>query len=44
MGVSLTSFSVPDNGISQENEFVFNGGFEFFDLIDELKVCLSKAA
>ena len=29
MGVSFTGFCIADNGIGQENEFVFNGGFQF---------------
>jgi hypothetical protein len=29
MGISLASFSIPYNGIGQENEFIFNRGFEF---------------
>jgi len=36
MSVSLTSFSIPDNGISHEYELIFNGRFQFFNLINKL--------
>ena len=36
MCISFTSFSIAYDGISQEDEFIFNRRFEFFDLIDQL--------
>jgi hypothetical protein len=35
MSVSLAGFTIPDNSFSQENEFIFNSGFQFPDLINK---------
>jgi hypothetical protein len=36
-------FGIPDDGIGQEQEIIFNRGFEFFDLINQLERFLVKS-
>jgi hypothetical protein len=31
MCVGFIGFSIPNNGIGEVNEFIFNGWFQFFD-------------